>query len=124
MSFIKHIFVLAIMIAFTFNATAGFAAGDIGCDHPDSKVMEMHSHNMEAADLEQASSLDDREEEKKAAQCAMCKCGHCKTHSQMSLGNATPAPNAQTTQSVMASHTDIITSLIIYGIDNPPKHIS
>ena len=122
MKIIKHIFVLTLMIAFTFNATIGFAAGICGGEHHDAQVMEIPCHDGEIAELEV--SPEDSKQEQKKAQCTMCKCGHCKSHSQMSLAHGLVSPDIQTNQSTMSAHTDVITSLIIYGIDNPPKHIS
>jgi hypothetical protein len=123
MKLIKHIFILTLMIAFTFNATVGFAAGMCGDDHHDLQIMEVPCHDGEMAELEQVTP-DDSKQDQKTAQCTMCKCGLCKSHSQMSLGHDTASPDVQSTQSTTSAHTDIVTSLIIYGIDNPPKQIS
>lgn len=123
MSFIKHIFVLTIMIAFTFNATAGFAAGMCGCDHPDSQMMEMPCHDAESAKADQVEA-NNPDQEQKSATCTMCKCGHCKSHSHMSMNGQRANQEIVTSTIALMPHSDVITSLIICGIDNPPKHIS
>lgn len=121
MKLIKHIFILTLMIAFTFNATVGFAEGARGDDHHDSQIIEVPCHDGEIIELEISS--DDSKQEQETAECTMCKCDHCKSHLQMSLGHNAALLDVQSSQSAISSHTDVMTSLIIYGIDNPPKHI-
>ena len=124
MALIKHIFILTLMIAFTFNATVGFAADMCGDDHHESQIMETPCHDGETAELEQAGP-DESEQEQEQATCKFCKCGHCKSHSQVSLGHNTASPDVPISQSsLLANHKDVITPLIIYSIDNPPKQLS
>lgn len=123
MILVKHIFVLTIMIAFTFNATVGFAADMCGNDHHEPQIMETPCHDGEAAELE--IEPDDSKQEREQATCKFCECGHCKTHSQVLLEYNAASPDARFGQSnLSAHHKEVITPLIIYGIDNPPKQIS
>ena len=74
---LKRIFVLTLLVAFTFNATLASAASGCMCGQSDGVTMEMPCHDAETANADQVDANDSDEE--KTATCTMCKCGHCKS---------------------------------------------
>ena len=118
---LRIIFAIIPMLAFTFNAMAGSAFDVCDCDHSDSQIVEKPYSESNFSEAEHV-AVNDAEQE--STQCVMCDCGHCKSHSQMSLGHNAVSLDVPMYQISDFLHMGFVMPSIAYGVDNPPKPIS
>ena len=122
---IKRIFIVLIMTVFAMNTVAATAMAACNCPDMSAEAnQEMNSdmpcHGMDKAEAEQTSD----DEDSKQANCNKCGCGHCKVPSQASILGSPLATPVMASSDMHLPSTDALVSGIIFGIDNPPKHIS
>lgn len=108
-------------MCFIFSTTAGYASGVCTGNHLEDQS-HVPCHDDESSDVEH-SDIDDETQEEKVAKCNMCKCTQCKSHLQISSSH-TRSCEVKTSNCKFSLHADVVTSLVIYGIDNPPKLFS
>ena len=117
------------MAAFTLNGVASSAMVVCSCADmiqtgtagAEMASMEKPCHDMNMAQAGQSSTAD----ETNAAQCMDCGCGHCKIPSHTSvLGKLSSSDMPLSSTLLRMPCSAAMMSDVIFGIDNPPKHIS
>lgn len=117
---VKRIFVIALLMVFTVSVIASTAYAACNCADMTSKAMQqMESGDMPCHDMDKAEA-----DEQNTAQCTDCACNDCKVPPQTSVINDSSASYTIASSMVHMLDSKVILSNVIFGIDNPPKHIS
>jgi len=109
------------IVIFTLNAVASFAAVSCMCAEMNSEQVKAEEpcHDMQADEVNQVS--DDTQQTSK---CEKCACDHCKAPPQMLHLGGQSSSDEIVASVIQMLRADDVSSNLISGIDNPPKHIS
>ena len=122
----KRMFVVMLMVTFTMNVIASAAYAACNCADMTSESMQqmensdMPCHDMDKAEADQSNNLDEQD----TAQCTDCGCDNCKAPSQTSIIDSPSSSDKIAASMTNMSHSKVVLSKVIFGIDNPPKYIS
>jgi len=125
MGYVKRTLFILMTLAFVTSSIADVALASCICSDSKSgsEKSEMPCHQGLKSDASKANDgLNNQSEQQ--SKCSGCGCDHCKVPSQASLAYTPFAQEVVINKVTILLQTDLVISLIINGIDNPPKNIS
>jgi hypothetical protein len=128
-------FLVFVLTIFAFSSVASSAVAACDCSHMEaaqgmdhmnmdqSPSSEMPCHGMDKT--EKTAQHDSKNgSEKDLAKCDGCGCGHCNITTPAALPGQVSQQQFMPPAKLIIAVSDPIESLLLYGIDYPPKRIS